>query len=421
MRRTLIMFSLYSRRHSNGLTIIELMVAMLLGSLLLIAAANIFLSGQRTHRTTEAVNRIQEQQRLAFELMVRDIRHTGTFPCKGMRDIVWLHGQAAGQDLPEGRYALSMMLIGNAAAEFGYDQMVLINPDGSKTKLINTSLSHREGFDTITLISDPAIHKGYQGGALALPVVEHKRPGAPLRVLNIDKLESDERFLLEKGLLIVCNAETAILFEASAVSGDTIHITPGMDFHRICGGGFTRHPNIALMGTDCDNPEPLGPGYCFWGDMTVTPTEEDLKACDEIGQSQAYVYSFMDLAVNVSHQPTWFVTEDNHLYGAHYGKVAEGVVGLTLRYRLRGSNEYVDAATVSASAPRFDFSQRKGGGSGFSRDTPGSYSTAWSNVDSVYLKMRFASAEDIGTDGKPIERSMETYITIRNGMVENSI
>jgi len=390
-----------NRNKHTGFTLTELLVAMLLGVLILIAASSLFFSSHRTHRTTDAISRIQEQQRLAFELITRDIRNAGSFPCKGINDLVWLNGAAASSDIPETRYYLASGLIGNYYEEDG----VSIN-------------KHKDGFDSLIVMFDSSINH-WAGQKHQYPVIEHRRPDAPIKVLNIDKSNSPE-WHYSAGL-IICNAETAILFGTKGISGNTIQIAPsGMNRENLCGGGFTRTPNIAPMSVDCEKSEPVGPSYCFWGDMSVIPTEDDKAACDEIGQSQAYIFNFRDYMNPLAWM--WYVDNIDaqgrgNLFNGEHGKVAEGVTRLQLRYRLKGTNSYMDAkAIVNSNAP-FDFKKRKGGLQGI-EPPPGTYSAAWSQVDSVHLKMTFQTPDKVGTDGKALERTMETYIAIRSRMPE---
>lgn len=66
---------------SRGFTLIELMIAMLLGLLVVAAAGAIFVSNRQTYIATESLGRVQESARTAFELMARDIREAGGNPC----------------------------------------------------------------------------------------------------------------------------------------------------------------------------------------------------------------------------------------------------------------------------------------------------------------------------------------------------
>ncbi|MBS0212954.1 MAG: prepilin-type N-terminal cleavage/methylation domain-containing protein [Proteobacteria bacterium] len=64
-----------------GFTLIELMVALVLGLLVMLAVTGLFLSGQQSFRTNNALAEVQGSSRIAFELMARDIRESGLTGC----------------------------------------------------------------------------------------------------------------------------------------------------------------------------------------------------------------------------------------------------------------------------------------------------------------------------------------------------
>ena len=69
------------RNRVRGFGLIELMIAMVLGLLVIGAAFAVFQSNQATYRANEGVNRIQENARVAFELISRDLRAAGGSAC----------------------------------------------------------------------------------------------------------------------------------------------------------------------------------------------------------------------------------------------------------------------------------------------------------------------------------------------------
>jgi len=70
------------RRTSRGVTLIELMVSMVVGLIVAGAAITVFLTTSRTYQTTESLGRVQENMRVAFELMARDMREAAGNPCE---------------------------------------------------------------------------------------------------------------------------------------------------------------------------------------------------------------------------------------------------------------------------------------------------------------------------------------------------
>lgn len=73
--------SRHSAKLQRGLSLVELMVALVIGLLVLLATIGIFESNKRTYTSTESLGRIQENGRIAFELMARDLREAGGTPC----------------------------------------------------------------------------------------------------------------------------------------------------------------------------------------------------------------------------------------------------------------------------------------------------------------------------------------------------
>lgn len=70
-----------NRFGAAGFTLIELMIAMLLGVIVIGAVGSVFLAGQQTYRSNEALSDVQESSRIAFEMLTRDIRGAGENGC----------------------------------------------------------------------------------------------------------------------------------------------------------------------------------------------------------------------------------------------------------------------------------------------------------------------------------------------------
>jgi prepilin-type N-terminal cleavage/methylation domain-containing protein len=64
-------------RHQQGLSLVELMVALVLGLLLMTGIIQVFLSSKQTYATNEAMARMQENGRFALEFMSRSARLAG--------------------------------------------------------------------------------------------------------------------------------------------------------------------------------------------------------------------------------------------------------------------------------------------------------------------------------------------------------
>lgn len=68
-------------RRAAGFTLIELMIAMLLGLVVMGGVVSIFLAAQQSYRANNALSGVGDSTRTAFELMARDIRDAGLTGC----------------------------------------------------------------------------------------------------------------------------------------------------------------------------------------------------------------------------------------------------------------------------------------------------------------------------------------------------
>ncbi len=66
---------------ARGFTLIELMVAMVLGLIVVGGVISVMLANKRSYRTNEGLAQVQESARTAFELMARDIRQSSGNGC----------------------------------------------------------------------------------------------------------------------------------------------------------------------------------------------------------------------------------------------------------------------------------------------------------------------------------------------------
>ncbi|WP_267222896.1 PilW family protein [Dyella silvae] len=66
---------------SRGFTLIELMIAMLLGLIVIGGVISVFLANQQTYRTSKALGEVQDGSRLAVEMLAHDIRNAQLTGC----------------------------------------------------------------------------------------------------------------------------------------------------------------------------------------------------------------------------------------------------------------------------------------------------------------------------------------------------
>jgi type IV pilus assembly protein PilW len=81
------MMFISSQQKQNGLTLIELMIAMLLGTLMILGATSMFTANQRIYKEVDYQGRLAENARFAMEMMIRDLRMTGFIGCAIQQDV----------------------------------------------------------------------------------------------------------------------------------------------------------------------------------------------------------------------------------------------------------------------------------------------------------------------------------------------
>ena len=76
-----------SQQKQNGLTLIELLIAMLLGTLMILGATSMFTANKRVYKEVDYQGRLAENARFAMEMIIRDLRMTGFIGCAIQQDV----------------------------------------------------------------------------------------------------------------------------------------------------------------------------------------------------------------------------------------------------------------------------------------------------------------------------------------------
>lgn len=70
-----------SKAHQTGLTLIEIMIALLIGAFLLGGVMQIFINSRQTYTMQDNLSKLQENGRFAMEFLAKDIRMAGYWGC----------------------------------------------------------------------------------------------------------------------------------------------------------------------------------------------------------------------------------------------------------------------------------------------------------------------------------------------------
>ncbi len=135
------MKQLHVRYSAQGFSLIEMMIALLLGLIVLGAAFVLFVGNLRTFNSNDGQNRVQENARVAYEMLAGDVRSVGTTACTRESSV---RGQDANSDTfraPLGGTASSLTTV-------GVDEMAYrVDPD-------NSNASHVTLLDSTPSASD---------------------------------------------------------------------------------------------------------------------------------------------------------------------------------------------------------------------------------------------------------------------------
>jgi len=75
------------RSHQDGLSLIELMVAMVISLFLLAGVIQIFIGSKQSYRVNEGLSRLQENARYAFDRIAQDLNASGYMGCNDSRGV----------------------------------------------------------------------------------------------------------------------------------------------------------------------------------------------------------------------------------------------------------------------------------------------------------------------------------------------
>ncbi len=286
-----------ARNAVRGMTLVELMIALMLGLLVVGSASAIFLSNRQTYRATEGLGRVQENGRMAFELLSRDLREAGGNPC----------GNA------DRKEPLKIVNVLNANSNWwanwsdgiiGYDTVMATPP-----------ANRAPGTDAVAVMSGD--------NSSSVTVVSHNPTSAQFQ------LNTANHSLDDADIAIVCDWRQASMFQVS-------NAQPGINSNVVHNAGGAVSPGNCSKGLGYANPPKC----------TVNGTP--------------YQYGANSMVVRL-HAVRWFVgtTPDGgrslfrstliNQTGVPQARdqlIAEGVQNMQLQYLLEGGAGYVDATAV---------------------------------------------------------------------------
>ena len=190
---------------AGGFTLIELMIAMLLGLVVIAGVTSVFLAGQQSFRTNNALSDVEDGSRIAFELMSRDIREAGLTGCDSTSNRIAnvLQNQSTGWWANWGN-----ALHGYGGANSNGTDGDVNQADPAVTT--GTGVGQRvAGTDSLEIIS---------AGNLPVTIAEDKEPAANF------KLNMPSTTLQSGDVIIVCSPDHATIVQISNYNNNNVTV-----------------------------------------------------------------------------------------------------------------------------------------------------------------------------------------------------
>lgn len=353
-------------RTSRGFSLIELMVSMVLGLLIVGGATTVFLSNRQTYASTENLSRMQENGRVAFELIARDLREASGGLCQSDRAV--------------------RNLLNNSATRWW------TNWD---TNSAATVLGYAGG----TAFADAAFGTGPGDRTSGTQALEIK--GVSAAGIMVDSQGPNPQVLTETNqaltvntaahgfsagdLAMVCNFDGSAVFQVTSVAGAVLgHAASGSP------GNSTAH--LSTVNTRKTPVDPPGTG------IKVTCRDLDLAPPPTGYQRCGWNWTATIAKLNATR---WYIGANarggQSLYrvgvvatgGAatpQRVEVAENVTAMNITYLMRNGVQYLDAASV----------------------------TNWGLVTAVRISLTVESLDNVSVDGGRLSSTMQHTVTLRN-------
>lgn len=287
-------------RRQGGFSLVELMVALALGLVIIGGVISIFLTNQQAFRTTEGLSRLQENARLSFELMARELRQAG--------------GNVCGTDLVVNMLkANDWSTDWNAGTIQGYEGNV-----AAPSLSFGTATAERlNGTDAIRILSDSI--------SIGAGITAHNAAANPPTIT----LATSNAAFPANTIVLICDSSSAAIAQVSGVNGT----------------------NVVQFNTTGSSPGNCNTSFSFPGGcVTPTPSQKTFATNGFVSALSAGIW----YVGNNSRGGRSLYRRDRNTSV----EVAEGVVNMQIQYLLRTppvppatnfalATNWVDASTIA--------------------------------------------------------------------------
>ena len=340
-----------------GLTLVELLVALVLGLVLILGVLNIFVSNRETFRVTENLARIQENARAGFDFMARDVREAGQNPC----------GTTLVANVIRKTGAIPWWADWNSGPIIGVDGSV----DRTDIVAFGTTTNARvAGTDAVLVIRAEQDEKA---------VINHQAGTFEMTLKAVTGLVADD-------VVLACDMQGAAIFQLGTVSAGLSLINYDPGFAALNCSDKLGHPTPI----NCAAP----PVKVFPAGAVLSKLSASFWYIGYSASGKRSLYRTRIIKKTVAGVPT-ITTEPEEM--------VTGVQDLQMTYLTKNvSTEALAADWVAASDAVFD---------------PGV--GAWSEVNvsqavAARIVMTLQSEENVGTNNLPIQRQLIHVVGLRS-------
>lgn len=344
------------RHVQRGVSLVELMVALVLGLIVSGAAISLVVANKQTYLAAESLGHLQENGSTAFELMARDIREAGGNPCDHTVDLVNVLNAPASNWYTD--FATSVR---------GYDGATAM-----QGLAFGTSKGDRvAGTDAIELKS--AVADG-------VSIVKHTPPSAQFQ------LSTKDHGFQSGDLALACDFNHAAVLQVT-------NAQPGVNANLVHNNGNVVTPGNCTKG--------LGsPLNC----ATATGTAYEF-GCKFGGQDPG-----IDCTLPANRWTAVLArVRATRWYVGYNGRGGKSL--FQSQVRNNGGVLVVDRNEIADDIDTMTLTYLSGGGAAY--QAAGAVGN-WSQVVAVRIQLALAGQSKVGTDGAVLQRSLGHVVAIRN-------
>lgn len=357
-----------ARQRQRGLSLLELLIALVLGLVLLGAVSTAYLANRQTFRLVDNLARVNENARTTFELLGRELREAGGTPC--------------GARLP----TANVVRTGSASPWWTDWGQGLEGYDGNEAlpaRAFGTGTADRvAGTDAVVIWSGSVLPP-----VAIVPRGQHSSQGQPKQQDAALHVNTNDHGLNDGHIVVACDLQQAAIFQVADAS-------PGTN------STIVHH---ASQG------QALLPGNCRkeLGLWSAAPHD-----CSNLSHNSPHNFDQGGFLSRLS-ATAWYI--------GHNGRGGTSLYRVVLGTRAAGSG--ANSGTIASTSPeevienvsnlQMHYLEPGAGGALPSRYVDASQVGDWAQVRAVRLAPTFVTAEAVGTDGKPIARALPFLVGIR--------